>query len=75
MIFFPPAFSVVWTENVCITVGNFKTKGRDFPGSPVVKILPFDMGGACSTPAWGVKISHVSWPKKNKIKYKAEAIL
>ena len=48
---------------MCITVASFKTKGRDFPGSPVVKILPFNMGGASSTLGWGVKISHVSWPK------------
>ena len=58
---------------MCITVANFKTKGRDFPGSPVVNILPFNMGGASSTLGWGVKISHVSWPKKYM--YKAEAIL
>ena len=70
MIFFPLAFSVVWTKNVCITVANFKTKGRDFPGSPVVKILPFNMGGASSTLGWGVKISHVLWPKNIYIKQK-----
>ena len=46
---------------------------RDFPGGPVVKILPLDAGGAGSIRAWGPKIPYTSRPKKAKCK--TEAIL
>ena len=39
---------------------------RDFPGSPVVKTLPSDAGGAASIPGEGAKIEHASQPKKQK---------
>ena len=42
----------------------------DFPGSPVVKILPSNAGGAGSTLSQGAKIPHASWPKKQNIKQK-----
>ena len=41
----------------------------DFPGSPVVKILPSKVG-ASSIPGQRRKISHASWPKNSNIKEK-----
>ena len=38
----------------------------DFSGSPVVKTLPSNAGGASSIPGQGAKIPHASWPKKAK---------
>ena len=35
-----------------------KTQGGDFPGSPVVKTLPFNAGGVGSIPGQGAKILH-----------------
>ena len=40
----------------------------DFPGSPVVKTMPSNAGGAGSIPGWGAKIPHASWPKNQNIK-------
>ena len=42
----------------------------DFPGSPVVKILHSNAGGAGSIPGQGAQIPHDSWPKKQNIKQK-----
>ena len=46
---------------------------RDFPGGPVVRTSPSNVGGAGSIPGWGAKTSHVSRPKKTK--HKTEAII
>ena len=32
----------------------------------MVKTLPSNAGGVGSTPVWGTKIPHASWPKKKK---------
>ena len=40
----------------------------DFPGGPVVKILPFNEGSAGSNPGLGVKIPQASGPKNQDIK-------
>ena len=45
-----------------------KKKG-DFPGSPVVKTLPFNAGGLGLISVWGVKFPHTSW-SKNKTRNK-----
>ena len=45
---------------------------RDFTGSPVIKTLPSNAGGAGSIPGWRPKILHVSGPKKSN--HKTEAI-
>ena len=50
------------------------TKMRDFPGSPVVKILPSNASSACSTPGWGGKIPHASQPKHQNIRWKQYCI-
>ena len=42
----------------------------DFPGGPVVKILPSNAGSAGSIPGWGAKIPHAPWPKNQNIKQK-----
>ena len=42
----------------------------DFNGSPVVKILPSNAGGAGSIPVWGDKIPCASQPKTQNIKQK-----
>ena len=39
---------------------------RDFPGSPAVKTLPFNAGGAGSIPGQRAKIPHASQPKNPK---------
>ena len=41
---------------------------RDFSGSPVVKTLPSNAGGAVSNPVWGAKILHALQPKNQNIK-------
>ena len=38
----------------------------DFPGSPEVKTLPFNAGGAGSIPGQRAKMPHASQPKKKK---------
>ena len=50
------------------------TKMRDFPGSPVVKILPSNTSSAGSIPGWGSKIPHASWPKNQNIRWKQYCI-
>ena len=42
------------------------SRGRDFPGSPVVKTLPSNAGDVGSIPGWGDKIPHASGAKKTK---------
>ena len=42
----------------------------DFPGSPVVKTLPYNAEGVGSMPGQGVKIPHASEPKNQNIKQK-----
>lgn len=48
----------------------FKNSQRDvcwdFPGGQVVKILPFNAGGAGSIPDQGDKIPHISRPKNKE---------
>ena len=41
---------------------------RDYPGGPVVKTLPFNVGCAGSIPGRGVKIPHASQSKNPNIK-------
>ena len=36
----------------------------DFPGGPMVKTSPSNMGAAGSIPGWEVKSPHASGPKK-----------
>ena len=38
----------------------------DFPGGPMVKTSPSNMGAAGSIPGWEVKSPHASRPKKRK---------
>ena len=38
----------------------------DFPGSPEVKTLPFNAGGAGSIPGQRAKMPHASQPKKKQ---------
>ena len=56
-------------------LGQFQIKNEcgDFPGDPVVKILPSNAGDAGLTPDGGSKIPHVLRPKKPK--HKIEAVL
>ena len=42
----------------------------DFPGRPVVKMLPSNAGGAGSKPGQGTRIPHASWTKNQNIKQK-----
>ena len=42
----------------------------DFPGSPVVKTLPSNAGGADSIPRRGAKIPHASRPKNQNTEQK-----
>ena len=42
----------------------------NFPGSPVVKTLPSNAGGAGSILGRGAKIPHSYWPKNQNIKQK-----
>ena len=49
---------------------DFKTQFWDLPGGPVIKTSPSDAGGAGLIPVQGVKIQHVSQPKKQNIKQK-----
>ena len=42
----------------------------DFPDGPVVETSPSNAGGAGSTPSWGAKTPHASWPKNQNIKQK-----
>ena len=49
---------------------NEKRKNRGFPGSPVVKTLPSNTGGAGSISGWGARMLHGLWPKNQYIKQK-----
>ena len=49
---------------------DFKTQFCDLPGGPVIKTSPSDAGGVGLIPGQGVKIPHVSQPKKQNIKQK-----
>ena len=49
---------------------NEKRKNRDFPGSPVVKTLLSNTGGAGSISGWGARMPHGLWPKDQNIKQK-----
>ena len=40
----------------------------DFPGGPMVKTSPSNVGGAGSIPAWRAKIPHALGPKQQNIK-------
>ena len=42
----------------------------DFPGGPVVKTSPSNVGGVGSVPGQRAKIPHASWPKNQNIKHK-----
>ena len=56
-----------------MTVGQitgFRHGFWDFPGSPVVKILPSNAGGEGSLPGQEAKIPHALWPKKQNVKQK-----
>ena len=43
---------------------------RDFPGGPVVGILPSSAMGEGSISSLGARIPHVSWPRNEGIKKK-----
>ena len=42
----------------------------DFHGHPVVETLSFTARGVGSSPGWGARIPHASWPKSQNIKQK-----
>ena len=46
---------------------EIKDEERDFPGSPVVKTLPSNAGGANSIPDQGIKVPHAFRPKKKAL--------
>ena len=61
-------------------MGSQEWGWRDFPGRPVVRILPSNAEGEVSIPGRGAKILYASQPKKKKKKkkkpeYKTGAIL
>ena len=62
----PPAASLQEQYNEAIK----NKESRDFPGSPVVKTLPSNAGGAGSILGRGAKIPHCYWPKNQNIKQK-----
>ena len=43
----------------------YSKKVRDFPGGPVIKNLPANIGDSGSIPGWGAKIPH-TWQPKTK---------
>ena len=47
-----------------------RKRGMDFLRGPVVKTLPFNVGGLGLMPGWGAKIPDASWPKSQNIKQK-----
>ena len=49
-----------------------KSMRREFPGGPVVKTLPSNVGGASTIPGWGSKVPHASQTKNQN---ETEAIL
>ena len=50
--------------------GLLESTSWDFPSTPVVKTWLSNAGGEVSTPGWGGKIPHTSWPKNQNIKQK-----
>ena len=50
----------IWSNNIY----------RDFPGSPVVRTLPFNAGGVGLIPGRGAKIPHASGPQNQNLKQK-----
>ena len=63
------------TEIHKMSLMQWGKKKRDFPGSPVVKTLPFNAGGLGLISVWGVKFPHTLWSKNKKQnqKHKTEA--
>ena len=51
-------------------MGSQEWEWRDFPGSPVVRILPSNAEGESSIPGQGAKILYASQPKNQNIKQK-----
>ena len=49
---------------------DLKDKLRDFPGGPVVKALPSNVGSVGLIPGQGAKIPPASGPKNQNIKQK-----
>ena len=47
-----------------------RIKVGGFPGGPMVKTLPSNVGDVGSIPFRGVKIPYALWPKKQEIKQK-----
>ena len=65
---------VLWLR-FCLLVQGMWVR-RNFPGGPVVKILPSGSGDAGLIPGQGTKIPHIlCCSPKNKTKHKAEAML
>ena len=57
--------AAVWETVPQIALRNCSKEaaGRDFPGGPLVKTSPSNVGGAGLIPGRGTKISHASWSK------------
>ena len=51
---------------------NRMWQGQEFPGGPVVKTLPSNVGSAGSIPDWGPKIPH---PLQPESKHKTGGLL
>ena len=49
-----------------IITNVIKDVERNFPGGPVVKTSPSNVGSAGSIPGWGAKIPHALRPKYQK---------
>ena len=45
-----------------------------FSGGPEVQTSPSNGGVVALIPGWGVKIAHVSWPKKSKHKNRSNIV-
>ena len=58
---------------MCMAGGGEKVKGRDFPGSSVVKTSPSKTGCVGSIPGQGTKILQALWSENQNCK--TEAIL
>ena len=53
-----------------MSIKQRKEQRRGFPGSPAVKTLPSNAGGAGLIPGRGAKSPYASWPKNQNIKQK-----
>jgi len=51
---------VGFAEELGLKTIALKWTYRDFPGGPVVKASPFNVGGVGSIPGWRAKIPHAS---------------